>query len=199
MIKRISANLCKAMTIAAIFLLLGILLSYTYFRVFKDTSFRVPESLPLEITHFIDNRMDQIDIVNGIQVVRVDLKRNVRYIVYARFTDPRLMNLYTNFSQSRITIEIPVFTDDDVQNARVIRLMNHEFDCTPYKNTLSYKLVPESAKYATTVCSISIPPAFGEFRGMLALTLSREPTELEMDMIRTLLKTLSDKVYPAVK
>lgn len=199
MIKRIGSGLCKAIFIAGTFLLIGILLSYIYFRIFRDTSFRVPEHLPPEITHFIDNRMDQIDIVNGIQVVRVDLKRNIRYIVYGRYTDPRLEALYTTFSQTRITIEIPIFTEDEVQNARVVRLMNHEFYCNPYKETLSYKFVPESAKYAHTVCSISIPPAYGEFRGMLAVTLSREPTELEIDTVRILLKTLADKIYPEVK
>jgi len=199
MIKRAYGIACKIFAIIAIVILLTTLIGYTYFRVFKNTSFRVPEQLPPEITHFVDNRMDQIDIVNGIQVVRVDLKRNIRYIVYGRYTDPRLEELYTTFSKTRITIEIPIFTEDEIQNARVIRLMNHEFFCNPYKETLSYKFVPESAKYAHTVCSISIPPAYGEFRGLLVVTLSREPTELEIDMVRILLKALADKIYPAVK
>jgi hypothetical protein len=199
MIARTKKVVIRVIEILVIILMLSLATSYVYFRYFKETTFRVKEDLSPAVAKVVDNTIDRIDIINGAQIVKVDLQRNVRYIIHAQIKDPELRKLYEEFSNSRITTEIQVFSKDDVQNARIIRLMNHEFDCTPYKNTLSYQLVPESAKFVTTVCSISIPPAFNEFKGIIAVTLSREPSEYEKSVIRIALIELSNRIYEEIK
>jgi hypothetical protein len=199
MLKRYLNVLIKGLAAVVIISLIGILAAYTYFRFEKQSSLRTYQELPKDVTSYINNEMYKLPLINGVQVVKVDLERNVRYIVYAHHTNPKLQDLYATFSKARITLEIPVFTLDDMQNARIVRLMNHEYDCTPFKNTLSYKFVPESSQYITTVCSISIPPAFGEFRGLLAVTLSKEPNDLEKEQVRIFLEDTSNKIYPSIK
>jgi hypothetical protein len=199
MLKRYLNILIKGLSAVVIISLIGILAAYTYFRFEKQSSVRTYQELPKESSAYINGEMYKLPIINGIQVVKVDLERNVRYIVYAHYTNPQLQDLYATFSKARITLEIPVFTLDDIQNERIVKLMNHEYNCTAYKNTLIYKFVPESSQFIKTICSISIPPAYGEFRGLLAVTLSKEPNDLEKDQVRIFLENVSNKVYPNIK
>jgi len=189
-------------TLLEIFIILAIVLisvSYIYFRYYKETTFRYAKPLPNYVTEMVNSAVDSIDIANGIQVVKVDLDKNVRYVVYSYFTDPDLAKLYSKFSDSRITAEIPVFSKNDVENARVIRLMNHKVDCVPFEQTLSYKLAPDSAEFIEVVCTISIPPAYNEFKGIIAMSLNKTPSETDKEKIREVLTKLSDTIYTEVK
>jgi len=192
------SKLSNAISICIILAMVVLSAGYTYFRVVKDTTFRVSERLSPSLVEYLNSSVDSSAIVNGIQVVRVNLKKNIRYIIHAHQSDPDLKDLYKNFSGDMITLEVPVFTDDFTQNARVIKLMNHQFDCVPHTDTLSYRFVPESSKYVTTVCSISIPPAFGDFKGLIAVTLNREPSDDDLASVSKLLVDLSDRVYAEI-
>jgi len=176
-----------------------LLISYSYFRIVKESTFRINEPLSPELVVYVNNRVNNLPVVNGIQVVKTEMKRNVRYMIHAYQTDDNLKKLYTSFMSSRITMEVPIFSNNFKQNLRTVKMMNHEFDCVPYTDTLSYEYVPESAKYVTTVCSISIPPAYGEFKGMLAVTLRKVPTEIEELLVKEMLIDLSDKIYSEIR
>lgn len=196
MLKRTRLVLIRTIEVTVVIAILLVSFSYIYFRYFKETSLRPSELLTSELANEIDIALDKIDVVNGVQVVKVDLKRNVRYIIHAHWETPELQGLYDRFSRERITVEIPVFSrNDDAQNSRIIRLMNHEFDCSPFSETLIYKLVPAAASYIGVVCSISIPPAFTEFKGMVAVSLSREPTDAEKAMLKNILIDISEKIH----
>jgi len=191
--------LIKFLNISLILFLVALSASWAYFRYYKETTFRVSEPLSKSMVVYVDKAMDDIGIINGVQVVKVDLRKNVRFLVHTYWKDPGLNALYANFRSTSITVEVPVFSKDDAQNARIIRLMNHEYECIPFTETLSYNLVPAAAKYVTTICSISIPPAFNEFKGILVVSLSRVPTEDEKSMIRSMLIDVSSKVHTEIK
>lgn len=198
MLKRTQFLLIRVIEIAVILAVLLVSFSYIYFRYFKETSFRPSEPLELALAKEIDVSLDKIRVINGVQVIKVDLKRNVRYVIHAHWETPELQQLYNDYSSDRVTIEIPVFSKDAVQNTRIIRLMNHEFDCSPFRETLIYKLVPSAADYISTVCSISIPPAFTEFKGIVSVSLSRPPTDSEKITIRETLTDLSEKIHAEI-
>lgn len=176
-----------------------LLCSYSYFRIVKESTFRVNEPLSKELSTYVNSKIDSIPVVNGIQVVKTETKRNVRYMIHAYQTDKELKKLFTTFMQDRITLEVPLFSNNFKQNLRTVKMMNHQFECVPYVDTLSYEYVPKSAKYITTVCSISIPPAYGEFRGILAVSLKRLPTDVEEIIIKEMLIDLSDRIYSEIK
>jgi len=199
MLKRTQTILIRALEITVVIAVLLVSFSYVYFRYFKETTLRPAEPLSVKLGKEINNSLDRAEVINGVQIVKVDLKRNVRYLVHTYWKTPELQKLYDNFSSTRITSEIPVFSRDEVQNARIIRIMNHEFDCTPFKDTLSYKLVPESAEHIAVVCSISIPPAFSDFKGIIAASLSRVPTDFEKNIVKNTLIDISESIYKEIK
>lgn len=199
MLKRTQTILIRALEITVVIAVLLVSFSYVYFRYFKETTLRPAEPLSVKLGKEINNSLDRAEVINGVQIVKVDLKRNVRYLVHTYWKIPELQKLYDNFSSTRITSEIPVFSRDEVQNARIIRIMNHEFDCTPFKDTLSYKLVPESAEHIAVVCSISIPPAFSDFKGIIAASLSRVPTDFEKNIVKNTLIDISESIYKEIK
>lgn len=183
-------------------IVIGVILlssSWIYFRYYKETTVRPAEPLSERLGKEVNTSLDHVDIINGIQVVKIDLRRNVRFIIHAYWKTPDLQRIYDEFSSTRITAEIPVFSRDEVQNARIIRIMNHEFDCTPFKDTLSYKMAPDSAEHIAVICSISIPPAFSEFKGIIAASLSRVPTEFEKMIVRNALIDISNSIYKEIK
>lgn len=199
MIRRTRRLVIRTLEVLIVFGVIIVSASYIYFRYYKETTFRYARPLSEDITSIINNSIGQEPIVNGIQVVKVDLNNNVRYVVHSYFKNSELSKIYDKFAKSRITAEIPVFSKDDVENARLIRMMNHKVDCVPFNQTLSYKLSPEAAKFVKAVCTISIPPAFNEFKGIIALSLDKLPDEKEKEHIDTLLTDLSNTVYPHVK
>jgi hypothetical protein len=65
-------------------------------------------------------------------------------------------------------------------------------------DTLNYKLAPQAAKNVAVTCSISIPPAFAEFRGIVSVLLSRVPTDAEKLIIKEVLTDISEKIYKEI-
>lgn len=199
MLSRTRKVVTRTLEILVIAIILVVSLSYIYFRYYKETTFRYNKSLSREAVSDVNVFTDSINIANGIQIVKVDLDNNVRYVLYSYFKDPALEEIYKNFANSRITAEIPVFSKNDIENSRVIRLMNHKVDCVPLEQTISYRLAPGSSKFVKTICTISIPPAYNEFKGIIALSLSRPPNVSEKEEIEKVLNQLSERLYKEVK
>jgi len=193
---------CIVIRIIEVLLVLSAILAaglFFYFNVYRDTIFHYPPQLTQAVATEIDLALSKVDIANGIQVMKVDLKRNAGYIIHTHWKTSELQKLFSHLDRTGITAEIPVFSKDDVQNARIVRLMNHEFDCVAFKDALSYRLVPESEHHITTVCSISIPPAFSEFKGIVAVSLSKVPTRDEREILKIMLIGMSDRIYAEIK
>lgn len=196
MTEKTQTVLTRSIEIAVIVAVLVVSAFYIHFRYFKEASLRPPQLLSPELINYIDVGFNAVGAANGVQVISVDLNKNIRYIVYARWDTPELLKLYKKFSDNQITTEIPVFVKGDIaQNMRIIRLMNHQFECSPFNQTLIYKLSPGAADHIATVCSISIPPAFAEFKGIVSVSLSKEPTDAEKEAIREILTDMSNMIY----
>lgn len=148
---------------------------------------------------YINKAMDFNPNIVAIQIAEADLRTNTRHIVFTSIRKYELKTLYNNFIDGTITKKVPVFTKDQAANERIIRILNHEFVCSSYKDTISYKFVPESGKYISTVCAMSIPPHYGEFKGIVGFFLEKEPTETEKEFLRSILREISLKVAPELK
>lgn len=183
------------------FLLLFLIIGYAYihFRFISGSSFSLKEVVPSHIQETIDSAVYRTPNIVAVQVVKVDLQKNIRYIVYTAMKDPAVKKIYSNFILDNITVEVPVFTKNAVQNARMLSVINHEFICYPFVDTVSYELAPKMAQYMTTVCSTTVPVESGKFVGFVAVFLAKEPTETEKDLIRIESILMSQRAYEAIK
>jgi len=186
-------------------LLLVILLAWATFdnREYLYTSLNGPmlpqlspsnQKLSKHVTDQINDAVMRSELIVGIQVTIVDFQRNTRMIIYTNIDNPQLKELYNRYNSGSIA-EVSLFDDDEKNNKRLVNLINGEFVCNPFKDTIAAKLVPEGEKYVRTICANGIPPRYSKFAGIIGVYLSREPTPEEVDQIRTLAKQLSSEIY----
>lgn len=142
----------------------------------------------------ITSSVVQSDIVVAIQITLVDFQRNTRVIMYTSVDNEELRVVYDNFMKKSPT-ELPLFNSDMINNERLVNLVNGEFICNPYKETISAKLVPASTPFVKTLCAGPVPPLYGRFTGIISIYLSREPTTVELEQLRTLSRTLGLLIY----
>jgi hypothetical protein len=142
----------------------------------------------------IKKAVAQSDLVVAIQITLVDFQRNTRVVVYTEIDDPALRDLYTAFME-KAPAELPLFNTDMINNQRLVNLVNGEFVCTPYIDTLGAKLLPQTVPYLSTLCAGPVPPLYGRFAGIIGIYLARSPTPVEIEQIKTLSKNLGLMVY----
>ena len=134
------------------------------------------------------------EIILAIQITLVDFQRNTRVITYTGIDNPAVKEIYNRFME-KAPVELPLFNTDMMNNERLVNLVNGDFVCTPYKDTLSAKLVPETVPYIKTLCAGPVPPLYGRFTGIISIYLSRELSPLEAEQVRTLSKNLGLLIY----
>jgi hypothetical protein len=167
---------------------------YNFFGQLRSYKSPVVRKLSKTTTDQIDAVVSQSELIVGIQITLVDFQRNTRIITYSRIDDPGLNDSYSKFLV-HAPMELPLFNDDLINNRRLVELVNGEFICNPYKETIAAALAPESTNYVQTLCANSIPPFYGRFSGIIGVYLKKEPTNLEKDEIRNIAKTLGTVVY----
>lgn len=198
--RRKSDIVYKSLSIVLIPVLLLLLVAYLYL-LYSHTTPPAVTAVPLapltieKINSIVNNHPN----VSAIQVITVDMKRNSRTIIHSASTDSEMQRLYSRFVANYGSREVPFFTNDDINNARMLRILNHEFVCSPYKETISYKYAPEAALVVSTVCTVGVPPSFGSFVGMVGVFLKNPPTMLEQDQLRIILKNISVQLLDDLK
>lgn len=145
--------------------------------------------------HQIDSIGDSTDNIMAIQIVKVNLPRNTRSLSYMYLKDPTLKKLYNVWIDARLSPDYAVFSADTVDNNRLVRLMNHEIICTPYTETVTYRVSPETGRFVSTMCAIGVPPSYGKFSGIVGIMLRNPPTENEISILNVFLKQISMEVY----
>jgi len=110
-----------------------------------------------------------------------------------------LNHMYSVLTNSRVLPAVPMFTQDDKNNIRMTKIINHEFVCAPFIETVNYKYMPLASDHVSTVCDVSIPPSFGHFKGIVEIFLKSPPNDLEKDMIRIMGKEVSARIFEDIK
>jgi hypothetical protein len=132
--------------------------------------------------------------VMGVQVSALDIQTNSRVIVYTHLLDSTVEKIYLSSLAKNNYGSYPIFTKDNNPNERVIRLLNHEFVCVDFQETLIFKIAPELGGHVQYICSISIPPSYGEFKGLVTLFLDTPPTDDDQLQYQALIKEISQTV-----
>lgn len=154
----------------------------------------ISKKLSKEITDKIDLAVNKSELIIAIQVTIVDFQRNIRYPIYTYTDNADLREIYFRFLDNSIT-ELPLFNTDVNNNRRLVELINGEYICNPFEETIGAKLLPEVGRFISNVCANGIPPYYGKFSGIVSIYVRRPPTTEEIDQIRTLSRVLSVEIY----
>ncbi len=159
----------------------------------------VDDALPINISSstrsYLDSSLDKSKfIVAGVEITSVNFRKNSRFPALFITNNKELKDAYEDFMKNKIS-ESPLFTDNEINNQKVIHLINGEFVCYDYKDSTAHRLYSSSVKSIVTVCSISIPPYYGRFTGYMNVYLTTKPQNDELIYIKQLSRDMSLRVY----
>ena len=184
--------------IIALACIIPIVFLFSMFAGYKFAENVKTESVSGLTTHTIqqiDSIGDSSSNIMAIQIVRVDLPKNTRSLRYIYIKDSTLKKLYNAWLDARLSPDYAVFSSDTDDNNRLVKLMNHEIVCTPYAETMTYRVSPETGRFVSTICAIGIPPSYGKFSGIVGILLRNPPAENEISVLSTYLRQISMEAY----
>lgn len=132
--------------------------------------------------------------IAAIQIINVDFKRNERYSTFFASNNATFVEEFS-INQSRKRKNLPLFTKEEAWNNRVVSIINNNFICTPFEDTLSATLYPIAGADINQVCSMSVPPFLGHFVGFINVHLYGELTKKEEEALRLTIATVSSSIY----
>jgi hypothetical protein len=153
------------------------------------STFVIGETTKGKIQDFVKTDKDIV----GLTVISVDIRLNVRNQIYF-YSDPSDPSPVTLAPLSAIN-RLPLFTKNDDNNRQMIKLINGEFTCTPYTQTMLGTIAPGVNKDVITVCRASLPPYYGHFSGYVSILLNNDPDIDEQVRLKTSLELLATEIY----
>lgn len=162
---------------------------------------RVESDGPLIITLGADTQayIDSVilkskDTVLGIQILSVNFKKNSRSTSYFSTLDASLKTTYSKFLDTQVS-PLPLFSDIETSNQRVINLINGEFICKDVNSMYIDSQPVRDNKSVKSICSISIPPYYGRFSGYMNILLPVNVSEVNTVFMRQLARDISNRIY----
>ena len=148
-----------------------------------------------ELRAEIDSVVKRKPNVAGIQIVTVHFQRNIKVETYMSIANKPLQEIYDLYINNKV-VETPLFESEASLNTRTLKLINGEFICSPYDESVAFKYAPAGAHLVNTVCALGIPPhRYGEFTGILTIYLKDKPSKEEIDLLFLYSRELSIKIY----
>lgn len=139
---------------------------------------------------------DKSENIEAIQVILADFQKNERIIIYTYIEEEEkvLRDIWLKYSSGSVG-NMALFTDNVADNKVVVDLINGEFICRLYSETINARLAPESAKYVKFTCANGIPASYGRFTGIILLYLKYQPTIEEHDQLKSATRILSTHIF----
>lgn len=150
---------------------------------------KISERSSKEMTELVNRS----PVILGLQVIEVDFVKNSRRTVFVNIDDQILNKAFETYFKTKLT-DAPAITLIEHDNKRLVRLVNGEFVCLPYKDTIGQVLVGGGDSIGA-VCSLAVPPIYGKFRGYITAFLSKTATISEQQQIKIALQNLSMNIY----
>jgi hypothetical protein len=150
-----------------------------------------------ELSEYVVSNVQRIPDLVGVQIISINLQKNTSYVMYSYFKDIDVDKMYLHFFEKSLSNDIPFFTrDNDKVNSNLVKLINHEFTCVPYTNTVMHEYVPAAEKNIKSVCAIAIPPSYGSLTGAIEIYLSKDPEN--KDVLITISKNISNRLVTEI-
>jgi hypothetical protein len=195
-------NLKKVLLLSSAALVMLTLYTAYEQRVRVAQLFAEEEGIELVYTFAVSAQMqDQIkylvaknSLIKSISVLTANIHLNRRTIVY-RFSEDMVANETFNKMTAERGMSQPIFNEDDANNKQMVSLINGEFACTPFKDSINMKLVPSLAAASPMICRVSLPPYYGDFAGYLSIVLVKVPTPSEEKELEQIVKQLASELF----
>lgn len=168
--------------------------------IFHDKPAPIPYSkvAVLVISPVIKDQIDGIvkkdQHILAMSIVTINFQKNIRTETYMSIDNVPLQAIYDRFMNNKV-VPTALFDDNKVNNNRIIRLINGEFVCVPYREATAYKYAPDGEQFVSTVCAIGIPPSYGEFSGILTVYLKDKPDKALTEQLFLLSRDISLRIY----
>jgi hypothetical protein len=153
---------------------------------------RIPNPGPqtiAEIKSFIDSQ----PFIEGVNIVKVDFKENTRKATFIYFKTQAVTTSWNQYTQSGAVT--PLFGPNESNNQRIVSLINGETNCVPALLTSAGQVIPHLVDYVTDVCSVAIPPGYGDFVGFINIFMKRHLAPQEKLMIQKRGETVALAMY----
>lgn len=145
-----------------------------------------------EITKFLQSSGDIV----AVSAVSASLSKNIRRTIFFKTENAELQQIWDSYMTRRQS-RVNVFAAE-IRNDRIINVINGEFDCRPFSETIGFKLYPSANKMVNSICSISIPAGFdksGDFVGFVNIFLNKGMTIAERNKLAQRAIILSNNIY----
>lgn len=136
----------------------------------------------------------QQPLVGFVSVVQVDLKRNRRWVRFRATHDEALAEALAD-AGTRASLPQPVFDMDPKNTQQMVAVLQNEFSCARWGDTVYARFAPGLGARVPVVCRLAVPPFYGRFAGYLTLGLTAPATKAELDTLRLEAARLAVEIY----
>lgn len=132
--------------------------------------------------------------IAAIQVVTTDVPRMNKDTVFFHSKRRELQQDFETFRDNKKSPTQLLEQGDTDENLRFIAIINQEFVCVP-PTTKMVQALPSVGKYAKQVCSISVPPRFGDMVGFVNFYLVEPLDGSNKGYYHHLARLVADAIY----
>ena len=121
----------------------------------------------------------------AVSAVTVNLSKNTVHTTFFKGLNPQMELAWSSYEGHRASA-VAAYASTATLNARVTSLINGNFVCSKFQDTLNFRFFPDAAPSSPWVCSIAVPPGFdksGDFVGYLNFFLSQAPTDRDQKLL----------------
>lgn len=152
------------------------------------TSWTVSEETKSQLTALVRNS----PLIKAALITEVDLQKNRRIPRWWFLEDEQETQIRMKAAS---LLAQPVFDYDPKNTQQMVSVLNNEFSCVPYTDTIYQRLFPDLGPRMPTVCRLAIPPFYGRFAGILTFGLEVVPSKAEQDSIRLEASRIAVEIY----
>lgn len=157
----------------------------------------IPElsiNLTPEIITRIKETVDRNPDINYLGVVSANIRINQRELIYFYSNDPIVTSDF-QASSWHIGSSRAIFTSSEKSNEQMVAVINGEFGCFKYADTINYTAAPTLVNKIPYICRVSLPPYYGEFSGYLVFGVRVQPDEGKANEVRIEAVRLATEIY----
>lgn len=150
-------------------------------------SFKISNQSLLKIQDLVKNN----NSIVGVVVIAADLRLNLKTVVAYEGYDKNNNQIVTSDSLRRLAF----FNKSEDNNRQMVHMLNGDFFCLPFEHSQLKYVLFNTNSAATYVCSVSLPPYYGNFSGFISVLLNAGPDlNLQLDL-KNRIDILSTEIY----
>jgi len=133
----------------------------------------------------------------GVSAVTVNLAKNSVHTTYFKGLTPQMESMWNNYESHRASAPA-AYASTATLNARITSLINGNFVCSKFEDTLNYKFFPDAIAFSPWICSIAVPPGFdksGDFVGYVNFFLAQPPADRDQKALAGDAVILASTIY----